>query len=385
MSASVGIIGAGIAGLTLGLTCRHLGIRDVRIYSQPPPVIADDFVLELSANATRVLHALGVQEALRDVAFEPQFSFVRTARSGFLLIQRPLGAFATARYGAPTYLITHSNLLEILTRACHASGVVVVAQSFDKITPATGELRLLQGDLVTHDAIVGCDGSNSGVRELVSRDNPQSDTEICVITARTASHPAERSIAIWTGPGHYCVQYPVSDSRTDLLLVLRSSTSLSTTPEATMQEMSQAWHERLRRCVDNMTHASRQAVVHCEPLDHWYAEKITLLGDACHPLPVYSAQGACAAIEDAWVLATMMERWEEAPSGGFSDYQRYRLPRVKKLQRKALLTAAQLLSTNPYEIWHRNIKWGLRSRFLPEVTMQHQDWLYGYDCIKGFA
>lgn len=384
MAASVGIIGAGIGGLTLALACRHLGIGDVRVYPGTPPANADDFVLELSANATRVLHALGMQEALEILAFVPQFSFVRV-HSGFQLIQRPLGAFAVARYGAPTYLITRTELLSVLTQACRSGGVVFAEESIDEITTETGELQFREDNHLTHDAIVGCDGSASAVRELISRENPQSEVEICVITARTTLAPVDRSVTTWSGPGHFCVQYPVSDSRTDLLLVLHSQRKLFTTAEATMAEMSQAWHERLRRCVDKMTHARLHEPANSRPLENWYAGKVALLGDACHPLPVYSAQGACAAIEDAWVLATMMERWDDNPAGGFSDYQRYRLPRVKKIHRESIVTAAQLLSAGRNDIWRRNIKWGLSSRFLPEITMQRQDWLYGYDCIKGFA
>ena len=385
MSASVGIIGAGIGGLTLALACRHLGISAVRVYPRTPPATADDFVLELSANATRILHALGMQEALKVRAFEPQFSFVRTVHGGFQLIQRPLGAFASARYGAPTYLITRIKLLEMLGQACRTAGVEFATESIDEISTESGELRLREGNRITHDAIVGCDGSASQVRELVSQTIPQPDPEICVITARTTATPADRSITTWSGPGYYCVQYPVNDSRTDLLLALRSPKSFSASPEATLREMSQAWHERLRQCADNITHASLHETVNTAPLENWHAGKISLLGDACHPLPVYSTQGACAAIEDAWVLATMMERWDESPAAGYTDYQRYRLPRVKKLQRESIITAARLMSTDRRSIWRRNIQWGLSSRFLPELTMAHQDWLYGYDCIKGFA
>jgi 2-polyprenyl-6-methoxyphenol hydroxylase-like FAD-dependent oxidoreductase len=125
-------------------------------------------------------------------------------------------------------------------------------------------------------------------------------------------------------------------------------------------------------------------VINSEPLEYWYAGKVVLLGDACHPLPVYSMQGACAAIEDAWVLGTMMERWEDTPAEGFSDYQRYRLPRVKKLRLQAIIAAANLSMAQRSDIWRRNVKWALTSRFLPEISMEALDWLYGYDCIKGF-
>ena len=85
------------------------------------------------------------------------------------------------------------------------------------------------------------------------------------------------------------------------------------------------------------------------------------------------------------MLATMMERWEENPSEGFAEYQRYRAPRLKRMLREGRKQIDELLTTDRRARALRNLKWGLASRYLPEATMARQDWLFGYDCIKGFA
>ncbi len=385
LATSVGVIGAGVGGLTLALICRHLGIGDVRIYREAAPEADNDHVLELSSNATRVLHAAGLKDGLREAAIEPQFSFTRTAHGGILLTQRPLGAFSVARYGAPTYLITRSKLLNLLESACRARDVCFAADTVTEITPESGELRFADDTRVVHGAVVGCDGIHSQVRDVLSSSgNWTSDPSVCVISARTTAAPTGQAINIWSGPDRYCVQYPVSDSRTDLLLVFRPGAMSLSSPEAAIQAALHNWHPRLQECMEKVTDTCNHTVIDSEPLEYWYAGKVALLGDACHPLPIYSAQGACAAIEDAWVLGTMMERWEESPAEGFSDYQRYRLPRAKKLRRAASIAAAELLKAGRSDIWRRNIKWALTNRFLPEMSMQALDWLYGYDCIKGF-
>ena len=140
LATSVGVIGGGVGGLTLALICRHLGIGDVRIYPGAAPEADNDHVLELSSNATRVLHAIGLKEGLREAAIEPQFSFTRTGQGGILLTQRPLGAFSVARYGAPTYLITRSKLLELLQSACRGRDIEFAAGTVAEITAESGQL-----------------------------------------------------------------------------------------------------------------------------------------------------------------------------------------------------------------------------------------------------
>jgi salicylate hydroxylase len=201
---------------------------------------------------------------------------------------------------------------------------------------------------------------------------------------RTTAAPTSHVINIWSEPSRYCVQYPVSDNRTDLLVVIQPGAMSLNSAEDAVHTALHNWHPRLQECLENVTDTCNHPVINSEPLDYWYAGKVVLLGDACHPLPVYSMQGACAAIEDAWVLGTMMERWEDTPAEGFSDYQRYRLPRVKKLRLQAIIAAANLSMAQRSDIWRRNVKWALTSRFLPEMSMEALDWLYGYDCIKGF-
>ena len=112
---------------------------------------------------------------------------------------------------------------------------------------------------------------------------------------------------------------------------------------------------------------------------------MALLGDACHPLGGYQTQGACTAIEDAWVLAVMMERWEEAPAEGFFEYQRFRKARISKLQQRMNSHLSEMIGGSRAENFRRNFRWSLTNRFLPELSMAQFDWLYGYDCIKGFS
>jgi hypothetical protein len=81
----------------------------------------------------------------------------------------------------------------------------------------------------------------------------------------------------------------------------------------------------------------------------------------------------------------MMERVGDAPHLDFAEFERFRRPRARRLREHALAELGALAAVERGVVWRRNLKWAFGSRFLPELEMQRLDWLYGYDCIKGFA
>jgi len=90
------------------------------------------------------------------------------------------------------------------------------------------------------------------------------------------------------------------------------------------------------------------------------------------------------AIEDAWVLSIMLERWEDEPARGIADYERFRRPRTAKVQLRSRAQGEEFHLQARGPVLQRNLKLALGSRFLPEMAMQQFDWLHGYDCIRGF-
>jgi salicylate hydroxylase len=388
---SIAIVGAGIGGLTLALALRHHGFHDVHIYEQHPegrPDDASDQVIELTANGSRVLHALGLEKQLADSSSIPGFAYLRTRQSGFLLIQRPLGDFSEARYGAPTYVILYSRLVELLHDACVGRGVHLHYDTrIADLATETGELSTAAGPAGSYSAIVIADGATGSLHQIVSAEPPPPASAIHSIRAKSELPSALNAVVTWLHTGGFCIQYPTHAEQTDLLFVYHADE----TPDS-----AQRAEDLLRKALSDSHHHLSDALEGVQTAnflesgcprvaEFWHAGKAGLLGDACHPLPGYESQGACAAIEDAWVLAVMMERWEEAPHEGFSDYQRYRRPRMNKMLTGTAEAVAELLADSRQQQFRRNLKWSLMNRFLPEMSMAKWDWLYAYNCIKGFA
>jgi len=388
---SIAIVGAGIGGLSLALALRHQGFQNVIVHEQNAQGWrgeTGDQVIELTANGSRVLHALGLEKQLTDASSIPGFAYLRTRQSGFLLIQRPLGDFSEARYGAPTYVILYSKLVEVLHDACVERGVHLHYDTrITDLETETGELTTESGTTENHSAVVVADGAAGSLHQIVCAQPVPPASTIHSIRATSHGPSALNAVVTWLAADGFCIQYPTDAEQTDLLFVYLADTTGdgSERAEDLLKNALADSHHHLSDALQGVQTASYVESGCPRVAEFWHAGKAGLLGDACHPLPGYESQGACAAIEDAWVLSVMMERWEEAPHEGFSDYQRYRRPRMKKMLSGTAEAVAELLAESSSQQFRRNLKWSLQNRFLPEMSMAKWDWLYAYNCIKGFA
>jgi salicylate hydroxylase len=144
------------------------------------------------------------------------------------------------------------------------------------------------------------------------------------------------------------------------------------------------WHPSLATLIDNADDCYKWALHDRDAMPVWSVGRTTLLGDACHPMLPYMAQGAAAAIEDAWVLSRMLENYEEAVDEAFTEYEKYRKPRTTKIQMGSRAQGRQFHLDDGWSIFKRNLRLGFGTRFLPEIAMQQLDWIHGYDCVRGF-
>lgn len=394
---SIGIAGGGIGGLTLALACREAGLADVTVYEQTEHPEALGAGVQLSPNATKVLAALGLKDALSGIAFYPRAVHFRTWRTGYLVASRPLAEFSEARYGAPYYHVHRGDLHALLLEAADDQGVCL--QTGQRCLGAgqddSGPWLELERGIARHDVVIGADGIHSVVREsLFGAAEPRFTGHV----AWRGMVPAEAlpkqlippTATAWLGPARHFVHYYVRGGElVNFVGVVESDRGSSESwrehgDRAELAEDFAAWHPMVRTLIDAQGDLFKWALYDRDPLPGWTRGSITLLGDACHPMLPYLAQGAAMAIEDAWVLSRMLERWEDDPARGLSEYQRYRLPRTMKVQRRSRDQGEEFHLRETWPALRRNFKLALGTRYLPEIAMSRFDWLHGYDCIRGF-
>jgi salicylate hydroxylase len=395
---SIGIVGAGPGGLTLALACRHAGLTDITVYEQASTVETAGAGLQLSPNATRVLQTLGLRQELQAISFYPQAVQFRAWRSGYLIAMRPLGGFSEARYGAPYYHVHRGDLQQLLLQQVRKLGIPVktdallrdIRQDADAVTA-----EFTDASARSHHVLVGCDGIHSAVRAALFGD---SSPRFTGHLAWRGLVPAERLprnlldpvVTAWLGPRKHFVNYFVRGGElVNFVGVVEDASWQAESwrepgdPERLRQDFAD-WHPVIGQIIDAAEDVFRWALHDHAPLEQWTRGRVTLLGDACHPMLPYLAQGAAMAIEDAWVLARMLEQWEDAPQHGLTEYERYRQPRTAHVQARSRQQGEEFHLADRWQILARNLKLGFGSRYLPELAMQQFDWLHGYDCVKGF-
>lgn len=398
MSLSIGIIGAGIGGLSTALACHHAGLTNLTVYDQSKEPTPDGAGVQLSPNATRILRALRVLPEIGALAFTPQFVHLRSARSGFLIAQLALGEFAHARYGAPYLNIHRGDLHARLTNALNERDIEIVYNRHCEQVDVTEQdvtVHFRTGEQAAHSVIIGADGIHSAVRGALIQDSAPRFTGHVAWRGLVAASDLPKNqfpgtVTAWMGPAKHFVHYYVRGG--DFINFVgvvedqdwREESWVAPADKAKLREDFSNWHPQISTLIEASKDVNRWALYDREPLTHWSHGRATLLGDACHPMLPYVAQGAAMAIEDAWVLARMLDQWEEDPAAGLVEYEKYRLPRTRRIQAAARAQGQNFHLSSPLAVWKRNITLSLGSRFLPELAMQRNDWIYSYDAVNGF-
>ncbi len=368
----VALIGGGLGGLTAALAFSRVGI-EAHVFEQASELREIGAGIGVSANAVKVLRALGVEKALRERGFESEASVGRDLTSGRSLFQVPLNDASGPRFGAPHVNIHRADLLDVLAQALpgpqiHLDSRCVVVSSCDHGAAAT----FSNGRQEEADLVVGCDGIRSFIRTtLHGPDAPRFTGNMCW----RAMIPVERlppghvapHVTVWTGLGGHVVTYYVRDGRLINVVAVQETSDWveeSWTIAGSREDLLAAYvdmHRDLRTLLDQVEHCFKWGLFDRDPLRTWSAQRVTLLGDAAHPMLPTLGQGAAMAIEDAYVLARALSCSPEDITAALRAYEAARVPRT---------TQVQLASRRQAKIFHQNSRGS---------TDLNADWIYEFD------
>jgi salicylate hydroxylase/6-hydroxynicotinate 3-monooxygenase len=342
---SVAVIGAGIGGLATAAALRRAGLA-VAIYEQAPAFARLGAGIQIGCNAMQVLRGLGLEPLLRSQAFYPRSWNNREWDSGAERFDMEFGETAERRYGAPYLLAHRGDLHAALAGAVPPELVhldhklVAFEQGGDR--PVT--LRFANGRTVRADAVVAADGVHSSVRETLFGDEKPSFTGR--IAYRTV-YPAARldgyridDCTKWWGPDRHIVIYYVKPDRSEVYFVTSQPEPEfkveSWSAKGDVTELRRAFtgfHPQVERVLAACPDVHKWAIVDRDPLPRWCDGNITLLGDACHPMTPYMAQGAAMAIEDAAILSRCLDGVDrDGVAAAFARFERTRKERTSRVQ-----------------------------------------------------
>jgi salicylate hydroxylase len=380
------IVGAGIGGLTAAIRLVQRGHR-VRVLEQAKVLGEVGAGIQMSANAVKVLAAVGVEPALEATGVKPKAFEFRRFNTGELLHRIPLGEAHREKHGAAYYQMHRRDLHDALVQALRAVAPdavrldATVRQVYEDTEGA--EVELTNGERLRAELVVGADGVKSVVRQhVLGADKPAFTGQVVwrVLVPVDRIPQALRTdvvSTIWCGPHNHGVMYYLRGGTLINFVgcVARPWEEESWTSSRPWSELDQdyaGWHPMVRAVVEaaDRDQCYRWALNSRVPAMVWSTNHVTMLGDAVHSTLPYMAQGAAMAIEDAGVLARALEL--DLPlAQQLHVYEQHRAPRTRRVVEE---------STEMGQLYQIDNADAMRQAFHDRnIAKSRNEWLYPYD------
>ncbi|KII92656.1 hypothetical protein PLICRDRAFT_480035 [Plicaturopsis crispa FD-325 SS-3] len=354
LSLDIAIVGCGLGGLAAAYCLGQAGHR-ITVLESAGAIGEVGAGIQVAPNVTKLLIRWGLESQLKQVAVEPQAITFRRYNTGETVGWTRWGESMVAAHGSPYYHIHRADFHQLLFALAEPYMNLrlnshVVGLDADAERPT---LTLASGEVVHADVVIGADGVKSTIREIVVG-GPDKATRTgdaayraIVPTSELLKHPDLKPLVDkpemvgWMGPGRHIMAYNIRAKKEYNIVMLHPDDGSveSWTAEGSADKMRadfQGWEPRIQKLLSLVPSTLKWTLMDRAPLDKWVhpAGRVALLGDACHPMLPYRAQGSAMAVEDAAVLGNLFSRISDrsqiAPL--LHAYQDLRLPRCSDTQ-----------------------------------------------------
>ena len=381
------IAGGGIGGLSAAIALAQIGYS-VRILEQAPKLSEAGAGIQLSPNAVRLLQGWGVAKRLRSRAVAPDRITLFDGTDGKALADLTLGPAIATRYGAPYWVVHRADLQKALLETAGTFDGITVETGFRLVSadnsPAGVRAQSEDGRSAAGAALIGTDGLWSTCREIMGFDD---EPRFSGRTAWRTLLPIEdapppfstHATGLWLAPRSHLVHYPVSGGREiNIVAIIEDAwhgQEWDVPGDAQyLRDAFRDWADVPRQVLDRTEVWRKWALFDRPALPHWSSGRMTLLGDAAHPMLPFLAQGGAMAIEDAASLARAISNAPDDLPGAFFAYEKMRKNRTRRVQ---------LASRRMARIYHLG---GLPAAFRnfalsaspPAWLLYQNDWIYKY-------
>jgi len=379
------VAGGGIGGLAAALALARKG-RSVHVLESSPDFREVGAGIQLGPNVFRMFERLGLTEAINASAVFPGSLVMRDGLSGEEVTRIPLGDAFRARFKYPYAVIHRPDLHQAILEAVRRSPEVLLTPSA-KVTgfEDLGERVLVKsegGESFEGAALIGADGLWSRVRaQLLHEGKPRVSGHIAYRAVlrmpEVPEHLRSNDVVLWAGPKTHLVHYPLRRGELYNLVVVFHSNRYEEGWDTygDPEELRERFRGQRPEVLELMAMVDAWKMwVLCDrdPVSQWSRGRVTLLGDAAHPMLQYLAQGGCMAIEDAVVLADQLDAAHGDFAAAFLAYQQQRYLRTTRVQLTARFYG---------DIYHaadavRDLRRQLLAGRTPEQAYNGVAWLY---------
>jgi len=387
----IAIVGGGIGGLTAALALSQ-NPYDITVFERSAGIREIGAGVQISPNAGRLLHSLGLGAAYSEISVNPHRVVLRRWEDDSIIRATDLDESFISQHQVPLANVARNELVEIIGNAVAARANVTLKFSTHVVAVEPGEsssvVLFSDGSSQTFDIVIGADGIHSVVRPCVGGvDKPRFSGSAAyrALVPRSAVEDLPIDVTNRMGPDRHVVSYFIGRNRSHLNLVCISPEdsweSESWTEQGTMEDLYsrfEGWSPDFLSLLGRVEEpVFRWALYDREPLEQWGIGTTTLLGDACHPMLPFMAQGSCQAIEDAVVLARCLS--DVSTSDAVSALRRYedaRQGRTAQVQTSSFMNRDLFHMVDGQEQQDRDLIFSISP-----PGMSILDWVYEYDAL----
>ncbi len=384
--AKVAVAGGGIGGLTAAIALRRAGF-EVVVFERAAELGEVGAGLLLAANAQKALAKIGLAEAVSSLGTSAAAAEIRSWR-GEVLVSIP-AAELEEKIGTPCAAVHRADLQALLAREVGERTLRLGAEvrAFEQNESGVGAL-LADGSRESADVLVGADGLRSRVRAgLFGSEEPRYAGYTAwraVVKPKEELLPWGAGFESWGRGARFGCAH-IGDGRVYWFATANApedekdgSPGSLAGAKAKLLHLFSRWHRPVADLVEAAEEGAilRTDIYDREPLgERWGEGKVTLLGDAAHPMTPNLGQGACQAIEDAVVLARCLGEGG-ATAESLRSYERLRSARVAMLVRRSRRIGLVGQVKNPAICWLREQALAM---IPPKAQLRQLEEVVGYE------
>ncbi|MFU4849144.1 3-hydroxybenzoate 6-monooxygenase [Pseudomonas aeruginosa] len=390
---SIIIVGGGIGGLAAAQALTQQGL-EVLLLEQAGEIGEIGAGIQLGPNAYSALDALGVGDTARARSVFTENLIMMDAIDAREVARIDVGEAFRKRFGNPYGVIHRADIHRSILEAVQKNPLIRFQTSTrieTLVADTTGvSLSDSRGNRYRADAVIGCDGVKSVIRQTLLGDDVRVTGHVVYrAVIERADMPEDLQVnapMLWAGPRCHLVHYPLRGGQQYNLVVTFHSRreerwGVSDGSKEEVLSYFDGIHERPRQLLDRPTSWRRWATADRDPVDRWGEGSVTLLGDAAHPMTQYLAQGACMALEDAVVLGQAVKACNHDLVAAMRLYEQVRIPRTARVLWSAR-EMGRLYHAKGVERQVRNQLWQGRDQDRFHDALH---WLYGWqasNCLQ---
>ncbi len=400
---NIAVIGGGVGGLAAGAAASTRGAR-VRVFEKTlrRTESGGGTGIQISPNGTRVLRALGSIDGISLPSIPARSLSLKNGPSGKEITR--LGIHARhddARY----LLVRRSDLVAFLADCAEKHGATLLAGTHADISFRDGRFGILAdahplpGDF---DVVVASDGIHSSIRQRhLPGGRPTTESgqrawralaSMSSVSERLRSELSEGP-CLFTGPGKHLVVYVVPNGPMINITAITRGPGRNGNPTRRarpdhdlieLRALFSGWCDPVVSLLDRIQPPEVRELYRCPVPAALSRANLVAIGDAAHPMLPHLAQGASAALEDAWTLVEALANARTLPAA-FTAYERRRRSRVVRLQRASERSGRIYQLKNPFLRLPVHLGLHAAKPLLPVLLRQWYGWIHDHDVVAGTA